>query len=85
MKRIKIVVLILSLILGMTGTFVCVPYLPERSPAAVQQPVWWGGLYPGFCLPGAMGETGEAARGQVSVKVRFKYLTFLNRALEAEE
>ena len=70
-----------------------------------EQAAWWGGLYPDYCLPGAMeaveperdgtpeasgvsnqgspGETsGADGTGDSRVKIRFKYLTFLNEKLE---
>jgi hypothetical protein len=43
---------------------------------------WWGGIYPEYCLSGAMEAVGEedtdSARAELQVKVCFKYLTFLN-------
>ena len=75
------------------------------APLRREQAAWWGGLYPGYCLPGAMeaveperdgtpeasgisnqgspGETsGADVTGACRVKIRFKYLTFLNEKLE---
>ena len=53
------------------------------SPARVEQAAWWGGLYPEYCLPGAMEKVeaeqeAEEEEESVPVKIRFKYLTFLN-------
>lgn len=75
------------------------------APLRREQAAWWGGLYPDYCLPGAMeavepeqdgtpeasgisnqgspGETsGADVTGACRVKIRFKYLTFLNEKLE---
>lgn len=75
------------------------------APLRREQAAWWGGLYPDYCLPGAMeavepeqdgtpeasgvsnqgspGETsGADGAGDSRVKIRFKYLTFLNEKLE---
>lgn len=75
------------------------------APLRREQAAWWGGLYPDYCLPGAMeaveperdgtpeasgvsnqgspGETsGADGTGACRVKIRFKYLTFLNEKLE---
>ena len=75
------------------------------APLRREQAAWWGGLYPDYCLPGAMeavepeqdgtpeasgvsnqgspGETsGADGAGATRVKIRFKYLTFLNEKLE---
>lgn len=75
------------------------------APIRREQAAWWGGLYPDYCLPGAMeavepeqdgtpeasgvsnqgspGETsGADGTGDSRVKIRFKYLTFLNEKLE---
>ena len=75
------------------------------APLRREQAAWWGGLYPDYCLPGAMeaveperdgtpevsgvsnqgspGETsGADGTGDSRVKIRFKYLTFLNEKLE---
>ena len=88
---------------GIAGAAVTGPeaYAPLRR----EQAAWWGGLYPDYCLPGAMeavepeqdgtpeasgvsnqgspGETsGADGTGDSRVKIRFKYLTFLNEKLE---
>ena len=75
------------------------------APLRREQAAWWGGLYPDYCLPGAMeaveperdgtpeasgisnqgspGETsGADGAGDSQVKIRFKYLIFLNDKLE---
>lgn len=75
------------------------------APLRREQAAWWGGLYPDYCLPGAMeaveperdgtpeasgvsnqgspGETsGADGAGDSRVKIRFRYLTFLNEKLE---
>ena len=75
------------------------------APLRREQAAWWGGLYPDYCLTGAMeavepeqdgtpeasgvsnqgspGETsGADGAGDSRVKIRFKYLTFLNEKLE---
>ena len=52
--------------------------------APLAQMAWWGGMYPEYCLPGAMEAVGEEAEdggkesSEPQVKVCFKYLTFLN-------
>lgn len=53
------------------------------APLRREQAAWWGGLYPDYCLPGAM-EAVEAVDSEQDsrVKIRFKYLTFLNEKLE---
>ena len=104
-KRSELIIWILSLILGFTGTCLYAEHAGLPSPARVEQAAWWGGLYPDYCLPGAMeavepeqdgtpeasgvsnqgspGETsGADGAGDSRVKIRFKYLTFLNEKLE---
>ncbi len=82
--RIKMLLLALSLLLGTAGTYVFADYLPVCSPAPLAQMAWWGGMYPEYCLPGAMEAVGEEAEdggkesSEPQVKVCFKYLTFLN-------
>ena len=84
-KRSELIIWILSLILGFTGTCLYAEHAGLPSPARVEQAAWWGGLYPEYCLPGAMekveaeqGAEEEKEKESVPVKIRFKYLTFLN-------
>ena len=124
-KRSELIIWILSLILGFTGTCLyaehagigtgtdtdtgiagaAVTGAEAYAPLRREQAAWWGGLYPDYCLPGAMeavepeqdgtpeasgvsnqgspGETsGADGTGACRVKIRFKYLTFLNEKLE---
>lgn len=53
-KRSELIIWILSLILGFTGTCLYAEHAGLPSPARVEQAAWWGGLYPEYCLPGAM-------------------------------
>ena len=43
---------------------------------------WWGGVYPEYCLSGAVEaveeEADSAQETEKQVRIRFKYLTFLN-------
>ena len=119
-KRSELAVWILSLLLGFVGTCLyagigtdtdtgiagaAVTGAEAYAPLRREQAAWWGGLYPDYCLPGAMeaveperdgtpeasgvsnqgspGETsGADGAGACRVKIRFKYLTFLNEKLE---
>lgn len=97
MKRERILVVILSLILGMTGVRVLesMDALPQEgicvsaaSPWTKETPLlaWWGGVYPEYCLPGAMklvegdGTASESKDAEIPVKIRFKFLTFFNES-----
>lgn len=81
MKKIQTLLLILSLLLGITGTAVFSQPLPAPRLDGTIQLAWWGGLYPEYCLPSAMelveGEAPEEGE-ELPVKLSFKYLTFLN-------
>lgn len=96
MKKIRIFILILSLITGFAGTFAFVKFqpgmetaqadgFPMEQPEVLHQQVWWGSLYPEYCL-GAMKLVTEDdvnpdekhAGDDIPVRIRFKYLTFLN-------
>lgn len=85
-KRSELVILTLSLTLGFAGTCLYAEYAELPSPLRTEQAAWWGGLYPEYCLPGAMEaveaegdvRTGETDGVGAEVKIRFKYLTFLN-------
>ena len=120
-KRSELAVWILSLLLGFAGTCLYAGHTDAGmgtgtdggaetgaeayAPLRREQAAWWGGLYPDYCLPGAMeaveperdgtpeasgisnqgspGETsGADGTGACRVKIRFKYLTFLNEKLE---
>lgn len=86
MKRIKLLLLLFALILGFTGTCAFSRYLPktaELSRAEAPWPktehvfrqAWWGGLYPEYCLPGAMKlveteEQGSEGRDRVEISGR---------------
>lgn len=84
--RVQLLLLILSVILGAAGTFLFAGQLPACSPAPMVQMAWWGGIYPEYCLPGAMEAVEEeeaevdeeVEESEIRVRVRFKYLTFLN-------
>ena len=79
MKKMKLFLTALSLILGLAGTYAFAPYLPEPRPVYVSYAAWWGGVYPEYCLPDAVEQTEEEVQGEeVHVRIRFKYLTFLN-------
>ena len=82
MKRIQLFLLGLSLVFGIAGTCLSGSYEPVPCPEHRQQLAWWGGLYPEYCIPGAMElkEGGEGAEPgeEPAVKIRFKYLTFFN-------
>lgn len=75
--------LIVSLGIGIVGTYLWAERLPVCSPAPMTQMAWWGGVYPEYCLPGAMKLVGEEEmediETEIPVKVQFKYLTFLNK------
>ncbi|MCI9306226.1 MAG: hypothetical protein HFI28_07070 [Lachnospiraceae bacterium] len=79
---IQLLLLFLSLSIGAAGTYLCAGKLPVCSPAPMAQLAWWGGVYPEYCLPGAVKLVGEeetaGTEEEIPVKVRFKYLTFLN-------
>lgn len=87
-SALKFAVLILSLSLGFAGTCLYAGRAGTDTPAdrarlpRTEQAAWWGGLYPGYCLPEAMeaaeAEPGEKEPQEGQVKIRFKYLTFLN-------
>ena len=70
MKRLKFLITALSLALGFAGTCAFAPYVYTPRPVQTFYTAWWGGIYP---------EYGEIPEGEVRVKIRFKYLTFLNR------
>ena len=80
--RIQLVLLFLSLLIGGVGTRMLARQVPTCSPAPMAHMAWWGGVYPEYCLPGAMQLVGEEEADTVNtelpVKVCFKYLTFLN-------
>ena len=85
MRRSELAVLILSLAFGFAGTCLYAEYAGLPDPVRTEQAAWWGGLYPEYCLPGAMekveaeqGAEEEKEKESVPVKIRFKYLTFLN-------
>ena len=82
--RMQLLLLTLSAILGAAGTFLFAERLPVCSPAPMAHMAWWGGVYPEYCLPGAMEAVEEEEEdlqeeeSEIQVRVRFKYLTFLN-------
>lgn len=79
-NRIQLILLVLSLIIGGAGTYFFARELPMCDSAPMAQLAWWGGVYPEYCLPGAVALVGEDDGGktEMPVKIRFKYLTFLN-------
>lgn len=66
----ELALLILSLLLGAVGTCLYAGYVQKSKPVRVEQTAWWGGLYPDYCMPGAV---------EKEVRIRFRYLTFLNQ------
>ena len=54
MRRSELAVLILSLAFGFAGTCLYAEYAGLPDPVRTEQAAWWGGLYPEYCLPGAM-------------------------------
>lgn len=84
MKQVKLWLLMLSLTAGLAGACAFAEYMPvNQHPEPITQMAWWGALYPEYSLPGAM-ETVEEQEHTV-VKIRFKYLTFLNDRGEYHE
>lgn len=79
-NRMQLLLLFLSLVIGGTGTYVFAREFPVCHPAPMAQMAWWGGVYPEYCLPGAVVLVGEDDGEEMEppVKIRFKYLTFLN-------
>lgn len=81
-NRMQLLLLILSLIIGGIGTYAFARELPVCRPAPMAQLAWWGGIYPEYCLPGAVELAGEEENDREEsapqVRIRFKYLTFLN-------
>lgn len=65
-KRSELVLLILSLSLGFGGTCLYAEYAELPSPRRTEYAAWWGGLYPQYCLPGAI-ETKKASDGAAEV------------------
>ena len=95
MRKMRLLLVTLSLILGITGTCTFAEYLPLAGDGqqlkGVSQLAWWGGIYPEYCLPGAMklvdaegrecakaDNSGSESGEELPVKIRFKYLSFLN-------
>ena len=58
------------LLLGAVGTCLYAGYVQKSNPVRVEQTAWWCGLYPDYCMPGA---------AEKEVRIRFRYLTFLNQ------
>lgn len=93
-KHSELILLIISLFLGLGGTCLYAEHAGLPDPVRTEYAVWWGGLYPEYCLPGAMGtETDESPEnagkdgrdtengqgaGDECVEIRFRYLKFLN-------
>ena len=81
MKRSEFIILLLSLVLGFAGTCLYAEYTELPEPVRMEQAAWWGGLYPEYCLPGAMERIEEEElETAVPVKIRFNYLPFLNES-----
>ena len=82
MRKRKALLLICSLVLGLTGTIAFREPLPAPAFYRTTQLAWWGGLYPEYCLPAAMElvEGEKPGEGEeIPVKLSFKYLTFFNQ------
>ena len=88
-KRSELIIWILSRRRGVTGNCLDAEDGGLARPARVEQAALWGGPYPEYCLPGAMEkveaeqeaeeeEEEEEEEESGPVKIRFKYLTFLN-------
>lgn len=81
-SKMQMLILALSMIIGGAGTFLCGVRMPECAPAPMAQMAWWGGIYPEYCLSGAVEAVGEdeddSWETEPRVKICFKYLTFLN-------
>lgn len=84
MNKLKALLLFLSLILGAVGTYTFAPYSYEPTPIRNERVAWWSGLYPEYCIPDATHLVEEEqsihSQEEIPVKIRFKYLTFLNEA-----
>jgi hypothetical protein len=82
MERARVLILVLSLVFGITGACVLAEYEPEFQAVHREERAWWGALYPEYVLPGAMRLVGEEEQGSegLPVKIRFKYMRFLNQA-----
>ena len=79
MKKMKLLITALSLALGLAGTCVFAPYVCTPCPTQTFYTAWWGGVYPEYGTADALEQTGEETpEGEVRVKIRFKYLKFLN-------
>lgn len=86
LKKTELLLVLLSLFLGAAGTALFAEPLPAPAVTGTSQLAWWGGMYPEYCLPGAMHlvegegtEEWEASDSEIPVKLSFKYLTFLNQ------
>lgn len=79
-NRVQLLLLILSFAIGGIGTYVSAGTFPVCRPVPMAQMAWWGGVYPEYCLPGAVVLVGEddGEETEPPVRIRFKYLTFLN-------
>lgn len=93
-KYSELMLLVVSLLLGFGGTCLYAEHAGLPDPVRTEYAAWWGGLYPEYCLPGAMemetdafpesaGETGRGTEtgqrsGDACVEIRFRYLKFLN-------
>lgn len=79
MKQIRFLLVVLSLVLGFAGTWAFAPYVSVPCPVNTSCTAWWSGIYPEYGTADALEETeGEVPEGEIRVKIRFKYLTFLN-------
>lgn len=81
-NKMQLLILALSVAIGGTGTFLYAGRLSQCSPAPMALMAWWGGIYPEYCLSEAVEAVEEAADSdqetEKQVRIRFKYLTFLN-------
>ncbi len=72
-NKMQLLILALSVMIGRVA---------QCSPAPMALMAWWGGVYPEYCLSGAVEaveeEADSAQETEKQVRIRFKYLTFLN-------
>ena len=81
-NKMQLLILALSVMIGGAGTFLYAGRVAQCSPAPMALMALWGGVYPEYCLSGAVEaveeEADSAQETEKQVRIRFKYLTFLN-------